>query len=90
MATKRFTIEGYGQIELNNVAFRRDGRIETQCHLDATDFATEITNDFGLWFAEIVVSAMKNHPDKKINLFCYFNNCYCKRRICFNENNILR
>lgn len=40
MATKRFTIEGYGQIELNNVAFRRDGRIETQCHLDATDFAT--------------------------------------------------
>ena len=31
---------GYGQIELNNVAFRRDGRIEAQCQLDATDFAT--------------------------------------------------
>jgi hypothetical protein len=30
---------GYGQIELNNVAFRRDGRIEAQCQLDATDFA---------------------------------------------------
>lgn len=29
---------GYGQIELNNVAFRRDGRIEAQCQLDATDF----------------------------------------------------
>lgn len=40
MATKRFTIDGYGQIELNNVAFRRDGRIEAQCHLDATDFET--------------------------------------------------
>lgn len=31
MATKRFKIDGYGQLELNNVAFRRDGRIESQC-----------------------------------------------------------
>ena len=29
----RFTIDGYGQVELNNVAFRRDGRIEAQCKL---------------------------------------------------------
>lgn len=40
MAIKRFTIDGYGQIELNQVAFRRDGRIEAQCALDATDFAS--------------------------------------------------
>lgn len=40
MAIKRYTIDGYGQIELNNVAFRRDGRIEAQCKLDTTDFAT--------------------------------------------------
>ena len=40
MALKRFVIDGYGQIELNNVAFRRDGRIEAQCAPDATDFAT--------------------------------------------------
>lgn len=33
MALKRLAIEGYGQIELNNVAFRRDGRIEAQCRL---------------------------------------------------------
>lgn len=33
MAVKRLAIEGYGQIELNNVAFRRDGRIEAQCRL---------------------------------------------------------
>lgn len=39
MATKRFEIDGYGQIELNNVAWRRDGRIEAQCKLDETDFA---------------------------------------------------
>ncbi len=36
----RLTIDGYGQVELNNVAFRRDGRIEAQCKPDTTDFAT--------------------------------------------------
>lgn len=40
MAIKRYTIEGYGQLELNQVAFRRDGRIEAQCKLNATDFAS--------------------------------------------------
>ena len=29
----KMTIDGYGQVELNNVAFRRDGRIEAQCAL---------------------------------------------------------
>ena len=38
MALNRMTIDGYGQVELNQVAFRRDGRIEAQCKLDATDF----------------------------------------------------
>lgn len=36
MATKRFIIDGFGQVELNNVAFRRDGRIETQCAPDSS------------------------------------------------------
>lgn len=40
MAIKRFLIDGFGQVELNQVAFRRDGRIEAQCALDADDFAT--------------------------------------------------
>lgn len=40
MAINRLVIDGYGQLELNNVAFRRDGRIEAQCALDATDFAS--------------------------------------------------
>ena len=39
MAQKRFTIDGYGQLELNQVAFTRDGRIEAQSPLDSTDFA---------------------------------------------------
>lgn len=40
MATNRLVIDGYGQVELNNVAFRRDGRIVAQCAPDATDFAS--------------------------------------------------
>ena len=40
MALARLVIDGYGQLELNNAAFRRDGRIEAQCALDSTDFAT--------------------------------------------------
>ena len=39
MATKRLVIDGFGQVELNNVAFRRDGRIVAQCAPDTTDFA---------------------------------------------------
>ena len=39
MSLKRFIIDGYGQLELNQVAFRRDGRVEAQCALDDTDFA---------------------------------------------------
>ena len=36
---KRFIIDGFGQLELNQVAFPRDGRIEAQCKLaDGIDF----------------------------------------------------
>lgn len=35
MAIKRLVIDGFGQLELNQVAFRRDGRIEAQCHIDS-------------------------------------------------------
>ena len=40
MALTRLVIDGYGQLELNQVAFRRDGRVEAQCALDDTDFAS--------------------------------------------------
>ncbi len=39
MALKKLEKDGYGQLELNNAAFRRDGRIEAQCFLDEVDFA---------------------------------------------------
>ena len=40
MALKRFVIDGFGQLELNNVFFRRSGAIEAQCALDEVDFET--------------------------------------------------
>jgi hypothetical protein len=41
MNLKRVTIDGFGQIELNNVFFRREGAIEAQCALDPNNFAEE-------------------------------------------------
>lgn len=35
----RLPIDGYGVVELNNCAFRRDGRIEAQCALDEDKFS---------------------------------------------------
>ena len=40
MAIKFFDCKGYGQIELNQVSFTRDGRIEAQCELDPAIFAS--------------------------------------------------
>lgn len=53
MALKRFTIDGYGQLELNQCAFRRDGRIEAQCALDPAKFAkSQAENVAGKVYAE--------------------------------------
>lgn len=41
MALQRFTIDGYGQIEPNNVTFTRDGRVEAQCEIKSTDLVLE-------------------------------------------------
>jgi len=41
MSLKRLVIDGYGQVELNQVAFRRDGRVAAQCKPNATDFASK-------------------------------------------------
>lgn len=44
MAIKRLTIDGYGQVELNNCAFRRDGRIEAQCAPDSAFSTVPVEN----------------------------------------------
>ena len=44
----RMVIDGYGQVELNNVAFRRDGRIEAQCALDTAVFTSQVPCENGM------------------------------------------
>ena len=44
----RMVIDGFGQVELNNVAFRRDGRIEAQCALDTEAFAENVPCENGM------------------------------------------
>lgn len=44
MAIVKLAKKGYGMLELNQVAFRRDGRIEAQCALDTTEFPAGGTN----------------------------------------------
>lgn len=44
----RLSIKGYGQVELNNVAFRRDGRIEAQCALDTAAFGSNDVCENGM------------------------------------------
>ena len=59
MAVKRYTIDGYGVLELNQVVFPTDGQIEAQCKLDyykpaegttpaSGDFKTLITDANGV------------------------------------------
>lgn len=52
MALKRFKIDGYGQLELNNVFFRREGAIEAQCALNPEEFAEEGKATADLIYAE--------------------------------------
>ena len=44
----RMVIDGFGQVELNNVAFRRDGRIEAQCALDTEAFTENVPCENGM------------------------------------------
>ena len=66
MAIKRLVVDGYGQLELNNVAFRRDGRIEAQCALDATDFADTVAENGMLLAVDNVTRTVKFATDDSL------------------------
>ena len=61
MAIKRMVIDGFGQVELNQVAFRRDGRIEAQCALDPVDFE-KVSAENGMLLAVDNVSRTVKFP----------------------------
>ena len=60
MALKRLMCDGFGQLELNQVAFRRDGRIEAQCAL-GDDFA-EVPAENGMLLAVDNVNRVVKFP----------------------------
>jgi hypothetical protein len=66
---KRFVIDGYGQLELNNVAFRRDGRVEAQCALDATDFAS-VPAENGMLLAVDRINRVVKFPKSAVIANC--------------------
>lgn len=47
----RMTINGFGQLEINNCAFRRDGRVEAQCALSTADFSESVPCENGMILA---------------------------------------
>lgn len=67
MGTK-FTIDGYAQLELNNVAFRRDGRIEAQCALSTADFSATSPAEVGMILAVDKVNNVVKLPTSGDNL----------------------
>lgn len=62
----RLTIDGFGQIELNNCAFRRDGRIEAQCAPDTSDFATAKVENGMLLAVDNVTRTVKFATDSSL------------------------
>ena len=60
MALKRFVIDGFGQLELNQVAFPRDGRIEAQCAL-GNDFK-EVPAENGMLLAVDNINRVVKFP----------------------------
>ena len=92
MALKRFGV-GRGQLELNNVFFRREGAIEAQCALDPTVFATEGNEEAeGKFYAEngmilavdkargVVTVATENNTDLPLALNYSTEHMYDERK----------
>ena len=61
MSISKYAHEGYGQIELNQVTFRRDGNIEAQCAL-GSDFSAKVPAENGMLLAVDKVNRTVGFP----------------------------
>lgn len=66
MALRRMIIDGYGQLELNQVAFPRDGRIEAQCKLHEDEFALDREQNTDKVYAENGMLLAVNNVARRI------------------------
>lgn len=62
MSLLRLTINGYGQLELNQVAFPRTGSIEAQCALSTADFSTSTVCENGMLLGIDAVNRLIKKP----------------------------
>ena len=76
MALNRLIIDGYGQLELNNVSFPRDGRIEAQCDLAAT-FTKEAPAEVGMLLAVDKANKKVRLPSATEKFSEYFFSTVC-------------
>ena len=67
MAITRIACDGYGQLELNQVAFRRDGRIEAQSKLKVYDASTATDGFDAAHPAENGMLLVFNAPKREIS-----------------------
>ena len=67
MAVTRIACDGYAQLELNQVAFRRDGRIEAQSKLKAYDASTATDGFDAAHPAENGMLLVFNAPKREIS-----------------------
>lgn len=69
MSLARYTIDGYGMIELNGVKFRREGAIEAQCALDTTSFSASAPAENGMLLAvDVLNRKIKKATDANLPL----------------------
>lgn len=72
MAITKLAKDGFGQIELNQVAWRRDGRIEAQCRLDKTEFPVDgsAVAENGMLFAVDRSTRLLNKATAALAAYC--------------------
>jgi len=63
MATNRFTIVGYGIVEINNCMFQKDGSMPSQLPLNTSDFGTGVYAENGMWLKYDEVAGGVFKPD---------------------------
>ena len=73
MAIQRFVIDGFGQIEPNNVTFTRDGRIEAQCALSKADFVEAVAENGMLLAVDVANMEVKLPVDNKLPIAIHYS-----------------
>jgi hypothetical protein len=73
MAIVRLTINGNGQLELNNCTFPRDGRVEAQCALSTASFSSSTGAENGMLLAVDKKNGVVKMPDGTLPVALHYS-----------------